>query len=109
MESIKRAGYKSFATTESKLWHRFHEARSSMLKEIWNELWLALRGDEGFKEDPLLMQHCNKKLFERFVRLGFPIVTSGSISGSENLSDCEEMALRYAAGELCHFFDKEKN
>ncbi len=51
VERVKRAGHKSFATTESKLW----QARSSWLKEIWNELWLALRGDEGFKEDPLLM------------------------------------------------------
>ena len=89
VERVKGAGYKSFSTMES---HYFHEVRSSRLKEIWNELWLALRGDQEFK-DPLLMQHCNTKLFEKFIRLGFPIMTSGKVSGSEDLSDHEEMAL----------------
>lgn len=106
VENVKAAGYKTFATTESKLWRHFHEARQNGLKDIWNDLWLALGGNnEAFKKDPLLMQHCNTKLFEKVIKHSFPV--RRNIITLENLSDDEENALRFAAGYVIRCMHKK--
>lgn len=99
VEKVKQAGYKTFATTESKLWRHFHVARGKELKEIWEKLWIALGSEaEKYKRDPILMQYCNSKLFEQTIKESFDVTLSGLLRPSHTLSDDEENALRYAAG-----------
>ena len=56
IDRVKATNYKSFGTTQERLWGRFSDVRSSALMVLWNELWLSL-GDGTFCNDPLLMQH----------------------------------------------------
>ena len=53
------------------------------------------------------MQHCNTKVFERIIKISFPV--SQSIISSEDLTDDEENALRYAAGYVIRSTYKKIN
>ena len=95
IDRVKAANYKSFGTTQERLWGRFSGVRSSALMVLWNELWLSL-GDGTFCKDPLLMQHCNTRAFELAIKLNFPM--PGPVILTTSLTNDEENALRYAAG-----------
>ncbi|SMN02584.1 hypothetical protein SPONN_1430 [uncultured Candidatus Thioglobus sp.] len=95
VDRVKGAGYKSFATIHERLWVKFHDARNKKLKDVWKELWSTL-GDQSFHKDPLLMQHCNTRVFEELVKINFSM--PGSTIPIESLTNDEENALRYAAG-----------
>lgn len=106
VDTVKAASYKSFGTTQERLWKRFGEVRNSTLKAVWEELWLNLGGD-AFSKDPLLMQHCNKKCFELVVKLNFPVPESPI--PTTYLNNDEENALRYAAGYVVRCTQRKVN
>ena len=53
--------------------------------------------DSTFHKDPLLMQHCNTKVFEQIVKSNFSLPEAACNNFSQ-LTDDEENGLRYAAG-----------
>ena len=99
---VKSRNYKSFATTESRLWSNFHEARGKVMKETWNQLWRELgEATAQFKQEQALMQHCNTKVFEEVIKNSF-VVEKGVVHSSmdDDLMDEEENALYYVAGYI---------
>ena len=70
--------------------------KDSDLKAVWDELWLNL-DDSTFHKYPLLMQHCNTKVFEQVVKSNFSL-PEAACNNSSQLTDDEENGLRYAAG-----------
>ena len=86
IDRVKAANYKSFGTTQERLWGRFSDVRSSALMVMWNELWLSL-GDGTFCKNPLLMQHRNTRAFELAVKLNFPM--PGSVILTTSLTNDE--------------------
>ena len=96
VQAVKSSNYKSFGTTQERLWKKFAVVRDSNLKAVWDELWLNL-DDSTFHKDPLLMQHCNTKVFEQIVKSNFSL-PEAACNNSSQLTDDEENGLRYAAG-----------
>ena len=82
----------STSSTREKLWVKFHQARCTVLVDIWNKFTKSL----GVPIDPLVQQHINQKLYEDIIKSKYS--TQPRSSRKSSLSPDEENVVRYASG-----------
>lgn len=82
----------STSLTREKLWMNFHQARCTVLVDIWNKFTKSL----GVPVDPLIQQHINQKLYEYIIKSKY--ATQPRTSRNSSLSPDEENVVRYASG-----------
>ena len=95
---------RSFSTKKTKIWSAFHQVRQVKLPSIWKEFLESIHVDVE-REDPLLQQSVNQKLFDMLLSEHLEPPSSSQsrpVSEDEPMSKDELNALQYAGGYVPH-------